>query len=238
MRENELRTMFLDETHRVKVFVDDDTTCPRGDWEMSTGAVSVNVDSRTMLVPSLFEFPGNIHAAYERLWGVGSECAGWGDDWATIARWARIFHGITVVYDGGTFWWVDPAKFAESEPVGEFAGQPLYRGDVSGRLISKAEYERLLIDSEIKVYRQWAEGEVFGLVVEEFKLKVKVHVGIDRDGELISLDEFLPSGDAEDYWNETESVWGFYIDGWNDEEVRREACSIAGLDYAAKGASA
>jgi hypothetical protein len=64
-------------------------------------------------------------------------------------RWARIFHGVTVIedrpHDGAwSFWYVMPDKAKESTWPPE-----------------------KIIEAEIKEYRAWAEGEVYAYVIEK-----------------------------------------------------------------------
>jgi len=213
-----IETLRLDETHRVLVKADDSPTCPRGDWEMATGALTVRGDSRTMDVPALYGFPGNLRDADERLYGLRRP-SGWGAEDAVI-RWARIFHDIELEYVDGTYWWVDPTKFAnEWKPVGTFHGTPLYTFDAAHRLITAAEAQHHIIEGERATYQQWAAGEVYGLVIEELKVE-GAKIGVDDDGNpvIVNVDEL----DFDD-WEEIEAVWGFYLDLSDDDEVIREA---------------
>lgn len=107
-----------------------------------------------------------------------------------FTRWAKIYHGATVVedrpHDGAwSLWYVMPEKIAEAQtPV--------------------APEE--IIAGEVKEYRAWAEGEVYGYVIEKA-------VGWSR------LDKKV---DILVTWETEEDCWG-YIGREYAEESAREA---------------
>lgn len=102
-------------------------------------------------------------------------------------RWARMVHGITVVedrpHDGAwSFWYITPEKLAETTWPAEKA-----------------------IEAEIREYRMWAEGEVYGFIIE-------------KSTHWVSEDH----GGAEmDTWEHEDSCWG-YIGRENVEDAARE----------------
>lgn len=219
MSDDPIATIRIDETHRVLVYPDDGPVNPRKDWEMSTGALTIRGDSRTIEVEPVYEFPGHLRDADEHLYGVGSETAGWGGASATVKRWARIFYGIELQYVEGTYWWMHPGQLAGWSPVGEFEGQPLYRYGAGPELLTSAALQHRVIDADRESYEKWAAGEVYGLRVEKFKLKARL--GLNEDGELIILDE--DQLDIDGAWDEVQAVWGFYLDPSDDDAVIAEA---------------
>lgn len=114
---------------------------------------------------------------------------------AVFTRWARIFHGATVVehrpHDGAwALWYVMPDKLAETALSAE-----------------------ALIQAEVEQYRMWAEGEVYGHIIEKNVTR------IPRDAE----DRDDPEVDAEtSEWEHVDSCWG-YIGREYAEEAAREA---------------
>lgn len=112
-----------------------------------------------------------------------------------FTRWARIFHGATVVehrpHDGAwSLWYVMPEKLAETA-------------------LSAAQ----LIEVEQNEYQRWAEGEVYGHIVEKDVTR------IPRDAE----DRDDPELDDETReWEHVDSCWG-YIGREYAEEAAREA---------------
>lgn len=112
-----------------------------------------------------------------------------------FTRWARIFHGATVVedrpYDGAwSLWYVMPDKLAETTVPAE-----------------------KVIEVEKGEYRKWAEGEVYGYIIEKDVTR------IPRDAE----DREDPDLDDETReWEHVDSCWGLI--GWEyAEETAREA---------------
>lgn len=120
---------------------------------------------------------------------------GYVDAVPVFTRWARIFHGATVVehrpHDGAwSLWYVMPGKLAETTWPAE-----------------------KVIESEIKEYRAWAEGEVYGHIVEKNVTRIA------RDAE----DRDDPELDDETTeWEHVDSCWG-YIGREYAEEAAREA---------------
>lgn len=110
-------------------------------------------------------------------------------------RWARIFHGVVAVeenpYDGArAIWYVMPDKLAETTWTAE-----------------------RVIEAEVREYWLWANGEVYGHVIEKSVTR------IPRDAE----DRDDPGLDDETTeWEHVESCWG-YVGREYAEEAAREA---------------
>lgn len=111
-------------------------------------------------------------------------------------RWAKNTHGVTVVedrpHDGAwSFWYVMPDKAAESTWPPE-----------------------KIIAAEMREYRAWASGEVYGYVIE------KSTVWVPKEGQDVSdIDPVLTERTE---WEHVESCGTFY--GWESaEEAAREA---------------
>ena len=105
-----------------------------------------------------------------------------------FTRWARIFHGTTVVedrpHDGSwSLWYITPEKLAETTWPAEKA-----------------------IEAEIKEYRMWAEGEVYGCIIEKA-------VGWSR------LDKKV---DIRVTWEEVDSCWGLVGREYAESFAREE----------------
>lgn len=105
---------------------------------------------------------------------------------APVARWARIFHGVELetveAGENRAVAWIDPELVAQY-------GAPLYE-DRAGALA--------MIGRELKPYTDWAEGSVYGVIIE------------DKDGD------------------ELEACWGLYLDPFDELEVLEAADGYAG----------
>lgn len=184
-----IETIQITDTARLRVVVDTDATCPRGDWHMLTGFVKVpgRGDSRRSDVPAVHDDPIGIADAQSRI-----------ERERDVVRWARIFHGLHLEYDNehGGYWFVmldGPEMFTDNWP--ELAlGKPEH-------LAKQAE----VIEQERETYRQWADGEAVGVILEH---KVR-WVRVDENDEPV----FLVDGDlARETWEEEGSTWGSYLD--------------------------
>jgi hypothetical protein len=107
-------------------------------------------------------------------------------------RWARIMHGVVAVeenpHDGArSIWYVMPDKLAETTWTAE-----------------------KVIESEIREYRMWASGEVYGHIIEKA-------VRWQRCG--TTEDESMTT------WEHEDSCWG-YIGREYAEEAAREAFTL------------
>ena len=161
----------IDGTHRVTVYVDPDPVNPRTDYAVATGALTVRSDSRRIDVEPCVDFPGDLERADEGL----------DDD--DVIRWAHIFHGIELVFDGRTYWWVKPSILEHYTPVGTLNGQPLYKLGAGDELVDRVGLQHAIIEGDQAEYEAWASGEVYGLAVEEFTLTAPL--AVDEGGDLI-----------------------------------------------------
>lgn len=98
--------------------------------------------------------------------------------------WARVFHGITVVedrpHDGSwSLWYVTPEKLAETPWPAE-----------------------RIIAAEIKEYRSWAEGDVYGVIVEK-RVVLVPRDAEDREDSDLDLDDETVT------WKTVEDCWGY-----------------------------
>ena len=120
---------------------------------------------------------------------------GYMDAVPVFTRWARIFHGVTVVedrpYDGAwSLWYVMPEKLAETTWTAE-----------------------KVIESEIDEYRKWKDGEVYGFIVEKNVTRIPKDVEDTEDPDL---------DDETTEWEHVDSCWG-HIGRECAEEAAREA---------------
>lgn len=120
---------------------------------------------------------------------------GYVDAVPVFARWARIFHGVTVVedrpHDGAwSLWYAMPERLAETTWTAE-----------------------RVIESEIREYRRWAEGEVYGHIVEKDVTRIPRDAKDRDDPEL---------DDETREWEHVDSCWG-YIGREYAEDAAREA---------------
>lgn len=180
----------LTESSRIVVRYDTDAECPRNDWDMQTGFVKIHGrgDSRLMDVPAVHDDPtGLIEEAHDRFYDDDGMSRGKAED--LTERWARCFHGLHIEYDAehGGYWFVHMDN------------------DFSADLTGQAE----IIKSERETYRQWAEGDVYGVALERRRPFVKKYA----DGDEVEGEE----------WDEVESVWGCYLDrDYTPEVVARQ----------------
>lgn len=170
-----LETIEVDEDTRILVVPDHSPECPRGDWYMVTGFADMGSGNwRRADVPPVHDEPVRIYMAHMYL------------NPAQVVRWAYIFHGLHIEYDSehGGYWFVDPDEFANNFPD-LVLGSPEH-------LARQAE----VIAEERETYRQWADGEVYGIILEKRATWVR-------------LDD---PEDMRDAWEETDAIWGCYLD--------------------------
>lgn len=182
----------LTDTARLRIEQDQDAENPRKEVEMATGFVKIGQrgDSRLDEVPAVHEDTARLHDAYyhmldtSNIYHTDILFRAYIHAETLVARYARIFHGLHVEYDHehGGFWFVAPAEIKINVEHG---------GDWSS-LEKQAE----VIKQERETYRQWAEGEVSGVILE------RKH-GYTRDDD--------PSIGIEQ-WEQEESIWGNYLD--------------------------
>lgn len=189
-----VETYQVSDTVRIVVEYDQSPTNPRQDWYMITGALTVNGARNTIDVEPVHEFPGDLKRASDELLTT-----------QRIQRWARIFHGITVVHNDGTLWWADAEQMQANWPDLE-QGSPEY--------VAK---EIEVIESEWASYRYWAEGSVYGVIVQRAEVYTRT-----VDGVITNPDDTITT------WTEVESVWGVYFENEypTEEEVRDCAAGI------------
>lgn len=206
MSETIIETITLTPTSRLVVIADTDATCPRGDWHMLTGFVKLGDegDSRRGDVPPVHDDPIGIESAYNRFDEGGwkfipnfadrehpqrpYERTHFVSEYEITERWARIFHGLHLEHDSehGGFWFValdGPDLFADNWPD-LVIGTPEH-------LAKQAE----VIKQERQTYRQWADGEAVGVVLERYISWVR---------------EDDPSTRREE-WDEQDAVWNNYL---------------------------
>ena len=239
MSDYTIETIELTETSRLRVEVDQDTTNPRKDWDMLTGFVKIEGrgDSRLADVEPVHDAPIDIRHAYHEFFGKPALYTDilWRQHARSqelVVRWARAFHGLHVEYDDehGGYWFVDRASWAAGwdAPADGFT----------------LERQAEIISSERETYRQWAEGEVYGVVLERRVTYVRV---IDSDSDTLPTD--VDWNETRDEWDEVESIWGCYLDDSYTAQVvadeyfpltseERDALGLPERQEAPRGASA
>lgn len=187
----------LTDTARLVVEYDQDAENPRADWDMLTGFVKIEGrgDSRLSDVPAVHDDPIAIRDAHERIHRsvACSPTCPWGGrhrvhvDEEDVIRWARIFHDMHLEYDSehGGYWFVDPDGFREG---GWTDGDPL-------------QQQADVIKAERESYRQWADGEVYGVVLERLETWAKLGPG-----------GTVGDGTQRDEWEQVDALWGCYLD--------------------------
>lgn len=192
-----MRLIQIDGDTRLRVKQDTDPSNPREDWDMMTGYINVpeRGDSRYSDVPAVHEDPtGEILSAWERI-VVRHECnnCAWaphkpsiGSNPEHVIRWARIFHALTLEWDAehGGFWFVNPSH-NDADPSNDASE---------------------IIKAERSVYQKWADGEVYGVILER-RVEWKPVSETDQ-----------PRG-LKTTWEEDESIWGCYLDDTYTAEV-------------------
>jgi hypothetical protein len=162
----------LTETSRLRVKYDTDASDPREDYA-ATGALTMYSRAIKIHVLTVYGFPGDLEHASDQL---GSD----------TVRWARVFHDITLVWDHetGSYWWADPAFMAENHPT-LTAGSDEY-----------VAMEKEVIDADLTTYKTWANGDVYGVILE-------------RSVEWLKLDG---SEDKRTEWDQADALFGCYLD--------------------------
>jgi hypothetical protein len=186
-----VETIDLTETSRLRVEVDDSPENPRKDWDMATGFVKIEGrgDSRVIDVEPVHDSPIPIVDAHERLATYRTQPRFSANE-DLVERWARIFHGMHIEYDSehGGYWFVSPTFQEENQPF------ELKDHDT---LAWQAE----VIKGDRETYRQWADAEVYGVILERLETWAK----IPKKGlQLIA--------ETREEWEEVDSLWGCYLD--------------------------
>lgn len=225
-----IETIELTETSRIQLEPDTDATCPRRNDTVLTGYVNIHGrgDSRLTEVPAVHDDPtGRIEEAWDRIDGVRyADDRGYYrafEDEDVVIRWAKVFHGLHLEYDDehGGFWFVSPAAFKESWPTEFEPGAALYVW--RDERITKDDLEHRLIEQEQETYRQWAEGEAVGLILERSQTWCRL---LD-DGTADRLD-------TREEWEEAGSIWGVYLDdAYTARVVATENLDLTADEYAA-----
>lgn len=129
----------LDGCFRARLVTDSDARNPRE--EFTQHAHAITVDTRHGRYLPVDQDGGPLAAAFRR---PGRNPI------AVFTRWARLFHGATVIDD--------------NPPEGARALWYMTGDEIKS---ARLEAPQCVIEAEIRQYRAWAAGEVFGFVVEE-----------------------------------------------------------------------
>lgn len=171
---------------------------------MLTGYVNIRNagDSRRSDVPAVHDDPtGRILDAHQHFSWVP---AGPADGEDIVVRWAKIFHGLHLEYDSehGGYWFVAGADAkTATTPIDTYSRALFYdnfpelKPGTPEHLAKQAE----IIEQEQETYRQWAEGEVDGVILQRRRELYR----LDDDG--VAFDE--PS--LVD-WEDGDSLWGIF----------------------------
>ncbi|PCG86387.1 hypothetical protein CIB93_09145 [Streptomyces sp. WZ.A104] len=171
---------------RVRLATDEHATNPRHDYDHLAHVITV--DTHLGQYEPVDKDGGPLAEAWNRVsWNrwKGIE---------TFTRWASIFHNAIVI---------------ESRPA---------HGPVSLWYLMREDAEDLgmlpegYLDAERKEYEAWAEGDVYGYIVEEAVDWVRA----DDEGETMST------------WEEVDSCWGHYGYEWATAEARRALAFYVG----------
>jgi hypothetical protein len=224
----------LSESARLVVEYDTDAECPRGNWSLLTGFHNLPAygDRMRSEVPAVFDFPGEIESATERLMTIagrpqragnysralaGTRLDGTGMpwNWRTIptgmyweldhelmARWARVFYGLVLEFDSRHGGY----WFVSLDEFAE--NWPELEIGTPEHFAKQSE----VIASEIATYEAWADGEVYGVTLER---------AITRHISTVHHDDTV-TRDTEEGWEPLESLWGNYCDaGESVEDMAR-----------------
>ena len=199
----------LTDTARLRIEPDQDATNPRTD-HTAVGFVKIGSlgDSRLIDVAAGPNPTARIAEAMDLL-ERGTDR--YSDDVAErVARWARIFHDLHLEWDAehGGFWFVDEAT---------------YWGDVEHNAPNSLERQAEIIAGERATYRQWADSEVDGVILERASAWTKFY---ENGGDAI---------DGVD-WNDVKSIWGCYLDDtYTAQVVASEYFDLSDEEEAALG---
>jgi hypothetical protein len=191
----------LTDTARLRVEYDTDQNNPRTEWDMATGFVKIEGrgDWRLSDVPAVHDDPtrSGIAWAHDQLVpGFGRRSTDRFSE-ETVERWARIFHDLHIEYDSehGGYWFVDPTWLEQNSPE-------------TGGGMTALDDQAKIIESERETYRQWAEGEVYGVILERRQSFIKQRV--TRTDEGFEVDPEDP--ELFDEWEQIDAIWGCYLD--------------------------
>ncbi|AWY07632.1 hypothetical protein SEA_YOSIF_68 [Streptomyces phage Yosif] len=157
---------------RVRIVQDTTDVNPREDYDHIVNVITADTHLGHYL--EVDADGGPLQEAWDRI--------AWRPDAIDVfIRYAEIYHGATVIerHDGPrTLWYITAAELEEHGIAPEHALN--------------------VVEGEIREYRDWAEGDVFGLVVEK-NIALKP---VDETDDRIFMT-----------WDELESVWG--VIGWD-----------------------
>lgn len=191
-------TIPITDNYRLLVEYDSDVENPRLNWDHLTGFVTVGRHDYLAVAP-VHDDTAQISRAHT-LFDSGICHV---DTHEVVSRWARIFHNMHVEYDYRYrgYWFVDPAGLNANWP--ELTGEESFQ--------KQAE----VIEQERETYRQWAEGEVFGVMLEKRTLWGK----LSDDGSTLLQGD----GTTTETWETVDSLWGNYLgDSYTAEQVALE----------------
>lgn len=162
--------------YRLRLSVDTEPMNPRLDYDHITHVITpkgqryIDVDKNG--------------GPLQEAWDYFAERADGGD---LFIRWARIYHGATVIedspHDGArSFWYLMP-------------------GDAEGIPDPKA-----FIENDLQEYRSWAEGDVYGYVIEKSVMWQRTETA---ESETMIT------------WEETDSCWGLVGREYAEGEARQ-----------------
>lgn len=218
----------LTDTTRLRIEHDLDAECPRGDWHMLTGFVKIpgRGDSRLNDVPAVHDDPtSGIAWAHDQLvpgFGIRDDHR----DETLVERWARAFYGLHIEYDAehGGYWFVAGADAATyAAPIDTYS-RALFRDnwpDLEPGSPESIAKQAEVIEQERETYRQWAEGEVYGVILE----RAVAYARVERNtsGDVWDLKNPLTEDDVREDWEEVDSTWGCYLDDDYTAEVVAQA---------------
>ena len=206
----------LTENSQLRVEQDSDVGCPRLEMDVATGFVKIagRGDSRLMDVPAVHYDDIPIELAHSGLATFLNKYGQRDNDEGRVERWARIFHDRVIEYDAehGGYWFVPERLLKEAFPR---------LGDDREDWLST---QRLIIENERATYKQWADGDVSGVILER-KIIERVETK-HWDGEVTETER-------ED-WEHVDSLWGCYLDDdYTAERVALEHFDLTDAERAA-----
>jgi hypothetical protein len=187
---------------RVILDVDQDPINPREDYDQ-TGVMHIRTQSR-YYVPQEFDEVGTSYlddAIREH-------------DFRVVARWLRVAYGATVVLPlrdrSGNGGFSVSAGSPDSAPeAGEYVGVIFDTPDTRRKTWGEGgtvEQMRNALAAEVAEYAAWAEGEVYGAIVQIAET--------DDEGDPIDWDEWADPSEG------FMSVWGLVGREWAEQDAR------------------
>lgn len=195
---NDYKIIEINDETRIRVMQDESPGNPRTDWDSHlTGALTIYDRRNTIDVAPVHSWP-ELESAIGRFDISDRDNVRWYNEQqiTKLIRWAAIFHDKVVDFDDGTLWWVDEDALVEN-----FWSMADMAYSYGNEPIDKATLETNIIIQERRTYNDWAEGNVYGVVVEKLEAWTKNSTDEERTE-----------------WEEVEAVWGFYLDHERDED--------------------